>query len=157
MRAAVLVIRPWLAGLSAGLADAELPILRALPDRASPATPARTDPKSAQRTVNTVPGSTPSGTTSTRRHPRSLRTHRALQPSTLLSIEDFERALAAVDTGAGLPAILGTRLGTAYRRMPPSHFFARYFKTSRRPVYLDEQMRLVGDEARTALSLGCGE
>jgi hypothetical protein len=40
--------------------------------------------------------------------------------------------------------------------MPPSHFFQRHFKTRRRAGYLDEQLRLVGDEARTALSLGDG-
>lgn len=78
----------------------------------------------------------------------------ALQRPTLFSIADFERALAAVDQGAGLPAILGTRLGSLDRRMPPSHFFARRFKSSRRPAYLDEQLRLVGAEAAEALSLG---
>jgi hypothetical protein len=86
--------------------------------------------------------------------PKLFTHHRALQRPTLFSIGDFERALAAVETGSGLPAILGARLASAYRRLPPSHFFRRHFKASRRPGYLDEQLRLVGDEARTALSLG---
>jgi hypothetical protein len=80
--------------------------------------------------------------------------HRAgLQPPTLFSIEDFELALAAVDEGAGLPAILGTRLGSPYARMPPSHFFSRHFKSSRRTAYLNEQLLLVADEATKALKL----
>jgi hypothetical protein len=79
--------------------------------------------------------------------------HHALQRPTLFSIEDFERALAAVETGTRLPAILGTRLGSVSRRMPPSHFFAHHFRASARPAYLDEQLRLVGDEAARVLSL----
>jgi hypothetical protein len=82
--------------------------------------------------------------------------HRALQPPTLFSIEDLERALAAVETGAGLPAILGTRLNSLYRQMPPSHFFQHHFKTDRRPTYLDEQLALVSEEARQALRLQAG-
>jgi len=85
-----------------------------------------------------------------KRAPGLFSHHAALQPPTLFSIEDFERALAAVDQGAGLPAILGTRLGSLYARMPPSHFFARHFKSRRRPTYLDEQLRLVGAEAAAA-------
>jgi hypothetical protein len=83
--------------------------------------------------------------------------HPALQPPTLFSIEDFERALAAVERGAGLPQVLGTRLGSLYRRMPPSHFFEHHFHSDRRQVYLDEQLRLVFEEAQTALSLAGGD
>ncbi len=79
--------------------------------------------------------------------------HPALQPPTLFSIEDFERALAAVEAGAGLHAVLGTRLGSVYRRMPPSHFFERHFQSDSRPAYLEEQLALVADEAKAALSL----
>jgi hypothetical protein len=86
------------------------------------------------------------------RAPQLSTHHRALQPPTLLSIEDFERALAAVEGGAGLPQILGTRFASPYRRMPPSHFFQRHFKVDRRTAYLDEQLLLVGKEAGTALS-----
>ena len=88
------------------------------------------------------------------RQPGLFADHGALQGPTLLSVEDYERALAAVDTGTGLPAILGTRLESVYRRMPPSHFFARHFRTDRRPNYLDQQLRLVGQGALAALSLG---
>jgi hypothetical protein len=80
--------------------------------------------------------------------------HRTIQYPALFSIEDFEAALAAVETGAGLPAILGARLASEFGRMPPSHFFQRHYKTYRRPSYLDEQLRLVGGETRSALSLG---
>lgn len=83
--------------------------------------------------------------------------HPALQPPTLFSIEDFERALAAVEKGAGLPQILGTRLASLYRRMPPSHFFQHHFHSSRRPAYLDEQLQLAFEEATTALSLPSGD
>ncbi len=65
--------------------------------------------------------------------------------------------MAAVGEGAGLPAVLATRLGSVYRRMPPSHFFQRHFATDRRPAYLDEQLRLVEKEAQTALSLALDE
>jgi hypothetical protein len=77
--------------------------------------------------------------------------HRALQPPTLLSIEDYERAMAVVETGQGLPAVLAARMDSPYRRMPPSHFFQRHFRHVGRPRYVDEQLRLVGDEARAAL------
>ena len=90
-------------------------------------------------------------------HPRSLRHHPALQRPTLFSIEDFEHALAAVENGAGLPQILGTRLGSRYRRMPPSHFFQHHFQTDRRPAYVDEQLRLVFVEAQTALALASSD
>lgn len=89
-----------------------------------------------------------------KRAPGLFSHHAALQPPTLFSIDDFERARAAVEKGAGLPVVLGTRLGSLYARIPPSHFFARHFKSSRRPEYLDEQLRLVGAEAAAALSLG---
>jgi hypothetical protein len=79
--------------------------------------------------------------------------HPTLQPPTLFSVEDLERALSAVETGEGLPAILGTRLASVYRRMPPSHFFQHHYRSSRRPAYLDEQLLLVGQEARAALRL----
>jgi hypothetical protein len=75
----------------------------------------------------------------------------------LFSIEDFERALAAVDNGAGLPQVLGTRLGSPYRRMPPSHFFQHQFQSDRRPAYLDEQLQLIFEEAKAALSLDGGD
>ncbi len=87
------------------------------------------------------------------RSPELFADKATVQAPTLFSIEDFEHALAAVETGAGLPAILGTRLGSAYSRMPPSHFFARHFKADRRPAYLDEHMRRAGEEAATALNL----
>jgi hypothetical protein len=80
--------------------------------------------------------------------------HPALQAPTLFSIEDFEAALAAVETGAGLPMILAARARSPYRRMPPSHFFQRHYRTTRRPAYLDEQLRLAGDEAAGALGFG---
>jgi hypothetical protein len=82
--------------------------------------------------------------------------HPALQTPTLFSIEDFESALAAVETGAGLPMILAARANSPYRRMPPSHFFAQHYRTTRRPAYLDEQLRLAGDEAARALGFGPG-
>lgn len=79
--------------------------------------------------------------------------HPALQPPTLFSIDDFEMALTAVDQGAGLPAILGKRLASTYARMPPSHFFARHFKSDKRTVYLHGHLRLVGTEAAAALKM----
>jgi len=79
--------------------------------------------------------------------------HGALQAPTLFSIEDMERALSAVEEGAGLPQILQARISSVYRRMPPSHFFERHFNSSRRPAYLDEQVRLFHAEAAAALSL----
>jgi hypothetical protein len=83
-----------------------------------------------------------------------LFTHRkSLQPPTLLSIEDFERGLAAVETGTGLPALLGARLASVYRHMPPSHFFERHYNTNRRATYLVEQLRIVGVEASRSLAL----
>lgn len=78
--------------------------------------------------------------------------HHALQPPTLFSIEDLERALAAVEAGAGLPAILGARLNSLYRQMPPSRFFQHHFKTDRRPAYLEEQLLLMIEDVRVALS-----
>ena len=87
------------------------------------------------------------------RSPELFAHHPALEPPTLFSISDFEMALAAVDQGAGLPAILGTRGPSVYARMPPSHFFARHFKSDKRTAYLDGQLRLVGAEAAAALSL----
>jgi hypothetical protein len=67
--------------------------------------------------------------------------------------QDIERALAAVETGAGLPAILGSRMARSIAgcRRPISSSASS--RAEHRPVYLDEQLRLVGDEVLAALSL----
>lgn len=77
--------------------------------------------------------------------------HPRLQPPTLFSIEDYEHALGIVELGRGLPWLLGDRLGSIYKRMPPSHFFAAQPFDPDRPRYLDRQMRKAGAEASQQL------
>jgi hypothetical protein len=56
--------------------------------------------------------------------PNLFQSHRALQSPTLLSFEDYEAAMGAVEAGKGLPMLLAERSGGLYATMPPSHFFA---------------------------------
>jgi hypothetical protein len=74
-----------------------------------------------------------------------------VQPPTLLSIEDYERALGVVEQGQGLPWLLASRLGSVYRTMPPSHFLHRRFRGLARPRFLDSETRLAGERARGRL------
>jgi len=74
-----------------------------------------------------------------------------IQAPTLFSIEDFEHALGLVETGQGLPALLGARLNSVFRTMPPSHFFNQRNLQADRPRYLDRHMREGGDEAAAQL------
>jgi hypothetical protein len=82
----------------------------------------------------------------------------ASQPSfqrpTLMSIDDFERAMAIVETGAALPALLEQRARSPFATMPPSHFFARHYPNVGRPKYVDSHLLAVGEDARAALGLG---
>lgn len=70
-----------------------------------------------------------------------------VQPPTLFSIEDYEHALGIVEQGQGLPWLLGARLNSVYKTMPPSHFFNLRNLDADRPRYLDKHMRQAGDEA----------
>jgi hypothetical protein len=70
-----------------------------------------------------------------------------IQPPSLLNVEDYEQILSLVEAGHGLPALLGARIGSVYRTMPPSHFLAQPQFKPGRPQYLDRQMREAGDEA----------
>ena len=80
-----------------------------------------------------------------------LFTQPLMKPPTLFSIEDYEHILGIVELGQGLPSLLGGRLDSIYRTMPPSHFFAAQHLTPDRPRYLDQQMRQTGDEASRRL------
>jgi hypothetical protein len=79
-----------------------------------------------------------------------------VQPPTLLSIEDYERALGVVEQGQGLPWLLGSRLGSVYRTMPPSHFLQQRFRGLTRPSFLDAETRRAGERARRRLFRGDG-
>jgi hypothetical protein len=74
-----------------------------------------------------------------------------IQASTLFSIEDYEHALALVEASHGLPALLGARLNSVFRTMPPSHFFNQRNLQAQRPRYLDRHLREGGDEATKLL------
>lgn len=74
-----------------------------------------------------------------------------VQPPTLLSIEDYERILGAVEQGHGLPSLLAARNASLYRTMPPASFLARHFPGNHRPLYLDQQMHEAGEDVRRAL------
>jgi hypothetical protein len=74
-----------------------------------------------------------------------------VQAPTLFSIEDYEHAAALVEGGHGLPALLGARLNSVFKTMPPSHFFHRQKLEAGRPRYVDRQMRLAGEEATDLL------
>jgi hypothetical protein len=80
-----------------------------------------------------------------------LFTQPLMKPPTLFSIEDYEHTLGIVELGQGLPSLLGGRLDSIYRTMPPSHFFAAQHFNPDRPRYLDQQMRQAGDEASRRL------
>jgi hypothetical protein len=79
-----------------------------------------------------------------------------VQPPTLLSIEDYEQALGLVESGKGLPALLGERLGSVYRRMPPSHFLDAQRPRPGRPSFLDRHTKQAGDDAAARLFAGDG-
>lgn len=74
-----------------------------------------------------------------------------VQAPTLFSIEDYEHALGLVETGHGLPALLGARLNSVFKSMPPSHFFNQPNLQADRPRYLDRHMREGGEEATARL------
>lgn len=80
-----------------------------------------------------------------------LFTQPLMKPPTLFSIEDYEHTLGIVELGQGLPSLLGGRLDSIYRTMPPSHFFAAQHFNPDRPRYLNQQMRRAGDEAARRL------
>lgn len=80
-----------------------------------------------------------------------LFTQPLMKPPTLFSIEDYEHTLGIVELGQGLPSLLGGRLDSIYRTMPPSHFFAAQHFNPDRPRYLDQQMRKAGDGAARRL------
>ncbi len=80
-----------------------------------------------------------------------LFTQPLMKPPTLFSIEDYEHTLGIVELGHGLPSLLGGRLDSMYKTMPPSHFFAAQHFNPDRPRYLDQQMRKAGEEAATQL------
>jgi hypothetical protein len=82
--------------------------------------------------------------------------HPLLQAPTLFSIEDYEHALGIVELGRGLPWLLGSRLDSVYKRMPPSHFFDAQHLDPDRPRYLDRQMRKAGEEAAGQLFSALG-
>jgi hypothetical protein len=67
--------------------------------------------------------------------------HPAQQPPTLMSVEEYERLLALVEAGQGIPALLSRRQGSAYRRMSPSRFFGEAFPNAGRPRRVDETLR----------------
>lgn len=81
------------------------------------------------------------------RSPGLFQGHAALQPPTLLSFEDYEAMMAAVETRRGLPVLLAERAGGVYARMPPSHFIAARYPGLDRPRYLNDLLREAGDEA----------
>ena len=80
-----------------------------------------------------------------------------IQAPTLFSIEDYEHALGLVEAGHGLPPLLGARLNSVFKTMPPSHFFNQRNFQADRPRYLDRHMRKGGDEAATQLFPGLGK
>jgi hypothetical protein len=81
------------------------------------------------------------------RSPGLFQGHAALQGPTLFSFDDYQTAMAAVETGRGLPTLLAERLSGVHARLPPSHFFAARTPGLPRARYLNEQLREAGEGA----------
>jgi hypothetical protein len=88
------------------------------------------------------------------RAPDLFASHPSFQRPTLLSIDDFERAMAIVEAGTGLPALLDERARSLFAAMPPSHFFASRYPNAGRPRYVDSHLVAVGEDARSSLGFG---